>query len=68
MAIATARRKTPPPEISGKPCYVLFLASVENRGSLAQTCNDVEIVTADDIVLTGARSESPVASGGARMS
>lgn len=62
------KHRNPPPEISGKPCYVLFLASVENKDSLSQICKDVEIVTADDMVLTGARSETPVASGGTMMS
>lgn len=39
-----------PSGISGKPCFVLFLASVENRASLEQICKDVEIVTADEVV------------------
>jgi len=38
-----------PSGISGKPCFVLFLASVENRASLEQICKDVEIVTADEV-------------------
>ena len=44
------KHRNPLAGISGKFCFALFLASVENRGSLARGCNDVEIVTADEVM------------------
>ena len=44
------KHRNPPAGITGNPCFVLFLASVENRDSLAQICKGVEIVTADEVV------------------
>lgn len=47
MAERIMRRK-PPTGLPERPCYVLFLASVEDKDMTA--CNGVEIVTAEDMV------------------
>ena len=50
MMVERIKHRNLPSGISGNPCFMLFLASVENRDSLAQTCKDVAIVTADEVV------------------
>ncbi len=44
------RKRTPPMGLPEEQCFVLFLSSVENRPSIGPVCNDVEIVTAEDVL------------------
>lgn len=43
-------RRKPPAGISGKPCFALFLSSIESNDPARHVCDGVEIITAEDVV------------------